>query len=101
MGRTPIFEIISGHHGDDDVGEPKLFYRSGHPFRFILFWGLWGLGEVDIAKAATSGALFAHDEKGKSRPLSEVIAGKGAANLFDPDGQFLKKVTYVNGRPDL
>ena len=39
--------------------------------------------------------------QGESRPLSEVIAGKGAANLFDPDGQFLKKVTYVNGRPDL
>jgi hypothetical protein len=43
VGSAPIFEIVAGHHRDDDVGEFKLFYRGGHPFRFIVFEGLWGL----------------------------------------------------------
>lgn len=38
-------------------------------------------------------------KKGDKFPVSQVVAGKGVATLFDPDGDFLRKVTYFNGKP--
>jgi len=42
-----------------------------------------------------SGEYFRKDD---SFPISKVVKGKGVATLFDPEGRFLRKVHYRNGR---
>lgn len=39
--------------------------------------------------------------KGEKIPLSQVADGKGTATLFDSKGNFLRKVEYHNGKPEL
>lgn len=38
--------------------------------------------------------------KGYKQPLTQVINGEGTVTLFDPEGNFLRKVPYLNGKPD-
>ncbi|MFA5250794.1 MAG: hypothetical protein WC371_05255 [Parachlamydiales bacterium] len=38
--------------------------------------------------------------KGEKSPLSGVHDGSGLATLFDGEGNFLKKITYVQGKPE-
>lgn len=38
-------------------------------------------------------------KKGDTKPISQVIDGKGIATFFDPDGTFIRRVTYYEGRP--
>lgn len=38
-------------------------------------------------------------KKGEKVPVSLISAGKGMATLFDADGNFLRKVNYINGAP--
>jgi antitoxin component YwqK of YwqJK toxin-antitoxin module len=38
-------------------------------------------------------------KKGEKIPVSLINGGKGMATLFDADGNFLKKVNYINGTP--
>lgn len=38
--------------------------------------------------------------KGYKQPLSQVINGEGTVTLFDSEGNYLRKIPYVNGRPD-
>jgi antitoxin component YwqK of YwqJK toxin-antitoxin module len=39
-------------------------------------------------------------KKGEKLPVSQVIQGKGLTTLFDADGHFIQKISYVNGKPD-
>lgn len=39
-------------------------------------------------------------KKGDKIPLSQVSKGKGLVTLFDAQGSFLRKITYLNGKPD-
>jgi len=38
-------------------------------------------------------------KKGEATPISKVISGKGTATLFDADGNFLRRTSYVDGKP--
>lgn len=40
-------------------------------------------------------------KKGEKIPTSQVIQGKGIATIFDADGNFIRKTTYLNGIPQL
>ncbi len=39
-------------------------------------------------------------KKGEKKPTSSISNGSGEATLFDSDGNFLKKITYIQGRPN-
>lgn len=39
--------------------------------------------------------------KGERRPVTEVVAGKGTATLFNQEGLFLKRIPYANGNPEI
>lgn len=34
-------------------------------------------------------------------PVSQVIDGKGVATIFDADGHFVQKISYLNGKPEI
>lgn len=38
--------------------------------------------------------------KGDKIPVSQIIQGKGLATLFDAQGRFVQKITYLQGKPD-
>lgn len=38
--------------------------------------------------------------KGHRQPLTQIIQGEGTATLFDPEGNYLRKIPYLNGKPD-
>lgn len=40
-------------------------------------------------------------KKGDPRPISKIRQGEGEAVLFASDGNFMHKVPYVNGRPEI
>ncbi|MBT7461555.1 MAG: toxin-antitoxin system YwqK family antitoxin [Waddliaceae bacterium] len=40
-----------------------------------------------------------YHKKGEKYPVSKVTGGNGEATLYDPDGNFLKKIIYVSGLP--
>ncbi len=44
------------------------------------------------------GDYFKKEEK---IPCSQVVDGNGTATLFDADGHFIQKITYLNGKPEL
>lgn len=37
--------------------------------------------------------------RGEKYPVSTIMDGKGTATLFDPEGSFIRKVDYLNGKP--
>lgn len=39
-------------------------------------------------------------KRGETKPTSSINEGSGEATLFDPEGNFLKKIIYVQGRPN-
>lgn len=38
-------------------------------------------------------------KKNQSAPVSTIFNGNGTATLYDDEGIFLRKVTYVKGKP--
>ena len=34
-------------------------------------------------------------------PISQIIDGKGIVSIFDADGHFVQKISYVNGKPEI
>lgn len=38
-------------------------------------------------------------KKGETKPISQVIDGKGVATFFDADGTFTRRITYHEGKP--
>ncbi|MBA3721484.1 MAG: toxin-antitoxin system YwqK family antitoxin [Parachlamydiaceae bacterium] len=38
--------------------------------------------------------------KGEKIPASQIVQGKGTVTTFDPEGRFVQKIPYVNGKPD-
>ena len=44
------------------------------------------------------GDYFKKEEK---TPISQIINGKGMVTIFDADGHFVQKISYVNGKPEI
>ncbi len=44
------------------------------------------------------GDYFKREEK---VPVSQIIEGKGVATIFDADGHFVQKISYLNGKPEI
>ena len=40
-----------------------------------------------------------YHKKGVDHPTSKVVDGNGEATLYDAEGNFLKKIVYISGRP--
>lgn len=38
-------------------------------------------------------------KKGETKPISQVLDGKGLATFFDADGTFVRKIRYQDGKP--
>lgn len=38
--------------------------------------------------------------KGQRLPVSQIFNGEGIATIFDSEGNFIRKVNYVNGKPE-
>lgn len=38
--------------------------------------------------------------KGSKLPLTQIVQGEGTATFFDPEGNYLRKIPYLNGKPD-
>jgi len=67
-------------------GLATAWYRDG---------SLMMIEEYDHDKL-TKGEYY---KRGEKIPMSEVSSGKGNVTLFDAEGNFLRKITYFNGRP--
>ncbi len=39
-------------------------------------------------------------KKSERIPISQIMMGKGSATLYDPEGNFVQKVAYLNGKPE-
>ena len=39
-------------------------------------------------------------KKGEKMSVSQVDQGKGMATIFDSNGQFVQKISYINGKPE-
>lgn len=39
-------------------------------------------------------------KKSERIPVSQIILGKGIATIYDPDGNFVQKISYLNGKPE-
>jgi antitoxin component YwqK of YwqJK toxin-antitoxin module len=39
-------------------------------------------------------------KKSERIPISQIIAGKGIATIYDAEGNFVQKITYLNGKPE-
>lgn len=44
------------------------------------------------------GEYFKREEK---IPVSQISEGKGIATIFDADGNYVQKISYLNGKPDI
>jgi antitoxin component YwqK of YwqJK toxin-antitoxin module len=44
------------------------------------------------------GDYFNHEER---TPVSQVVDGKGIVTIFDAEGHFVQKISYVNGKPEV
>lgn len=59
-------------------------------------------GQLMMIEEYEAGRLRKGDyyRKGNKQPLSQVINGEGTVTFFDPEGNYLRKVPYLNGNPD-
>lgn len=48
--------------------------------------------------ALVRGDYFKKEERS---PASQVIDGKGIVTIFDADGHFVQKISYLNGKPEM
>lgn len=39
-------------------------------------------------------------KKGEKLPISQVIQSKGTATIYDAEGHFVQKISYLNGKPE-
>ncbi len=93
-------------------GVVKSWYENGTPQaqtelsqnkRMGLSTAWYKGGELMLAEEYDNDLLIKGEyyKKGEKQPLSSIEYGKGFAALFDEEGNFLRKVAYVNGKPDL
>lgn len=59
-------------------------------------------GQLMMIEEYEEGKLKRGDyyRQGEKQPVSEVLDGKGIVTLFDHEGNFLRKVNYLNGKPE-
>ncbi len=38
-------------------------------------------------------------KKNHQEPISTIVSGSGTASIYDEDGSFLRKITYLKGVP--
>jgi len=74
-------------HGNKKQGIYTAWYRDGN---------LMMIEDYD-REALKKGEYY---KKGIKTPVSRVIKGGGTATIYDPDGNFLNKVVYKNGKPE-
>lgn len=72
--------------GNKKHGICLAYYHSGEPM----------LMEEYENDRLIKGSYF---KKGEHAPVSTIEAGDGVATLYNPDGQFLKKVNYERSKP--
>lgn len=69
-------------------GVSSAWYRDGN---------LMMIEEYNVDKLVR-GDYFKKDER---IPVSQIIDGKGIASIFDADGNFVQKISYLNGKPEM
>jgi antitoxin component YwqK of YwqJK toxin-antitoxin module len=76
------------HNNNKKQGLSTAWYRDG---------SLMLIEEYDQDKLV-KGEYY---KKGVKVPCSTITNGKGTVTLFDAEGNFIKKVTYQNGKPNI
>lgn len=59
-------------------------------------------GQLMLIEEYEQGSLTKGDyyRKGERKPVSQIQAGDGVATIFDPDGNYVRKITYQHGKPE-
>lgn len=71
--------------------------KNGHSSAWYKDGSLMLIEEYSNDKLVR-GEYFVKDEK---YPISEVREGNGIATIYDPEGSFVHKIIYVNGKPQI
>lgn len=60
-------------------------------------------GQLMLIEEYDGGKLKRGDyyRKGEKHPISQVVEGEGIVTFYDAEGNFIKKVTYANGKPEI
>ncbi|KAF3362575.1 hypothetical protein PHSC3_000814 [Chlamydiales bacterium STE3] len=60
-------------------------------------------GNLMLIEEYDEGKLVRGDyyPKKERQPVSQVLEGKGTATLFDSEGNFLRKINYIHGKPEI
>ena len=106
--------------------QPKLafFWNDGKVQGMVKTWYPSGVleSQKEMANNAKNGVLTAwykdaslmlieeydhnllirgdYFKKGDRMPVSQIREGRGVATLYNPDGHFSQKISYLNGKPD-
>lgn len=92
-------------------GLVKTWYESGLPQsqremsnnkKNGLFTHWYRDGQLMMIEEYEQDKLVKGDyyRKGEKKPVSQVIKGEGTSTFFDEEGNYLRKVTYLQGHPD-
>ncbi len=91
-------------------GTVKTWYADGTPesskemsrnLKQGLFTAWYQDGKIMMIEEYEKDKLVRGDyiKHGSTKPVSQVIDGKGVATFFDADGTFRTRVTYLDGKP--
>ncbi len=91
-------------------GQVKTWYPDGTPesskemsrnLKQGLFTAWYQDGKIMMIEEYEKDRLVRGDyiKHGATKPVSQVIDGKGVATFFDADGTFRTRVTYLDGKP--
>jgi antitoxin component YwqK of YwqJK toxin-antitoxin module len=60
-------------------------------------------GEMMLIEEYENNKLIRGDyfKKEEKIPVTQVVDGKGIATIFDADGHFVQKITYMHGKPEI
>lgn len=60
-------------------------------------------GAIMLIEEYANGRLVKGEyyQKGQKYPISEVSEGKGVASIYDAEGNFIQKISYLNGEPQI
>jgi antitoxin component YwqK of YwqJK toxin-antitoxin module len=85
---TGVLESQKEMSNNAKNGVLTAWYRDGN---------LMMIEEYDNDKLMR-GDYFRREER---VPVSQVIEGKGITTIFDADGHFVQKISYLNGKPEI
>jgi len=91
-------------------GTVKSWYANGAPesskemsrnLKQGLFTAWYSDGKIMMIEEYEKDKLVRGDyiKHGDTKPVSQVISGKGIATFYDADGTFRTRVTYLDGKP--